>query len=154
MTQGLYSSDGLVMYGKENYDKYREEDFGEIEKISDNKKGHLRRNFKQNDGREGMKKINMAKAYVLGVLCGDGSLSRLSIPPHYMQFELSTTEKAFADYFAVKVRSAFNIEPKRYKIDRYINSPLVKGFYKYYIVRCNIQRICREVVQIMKKFGT
>ena len=52
MTQGLYSSDGLFMYGREDYNKYRKEDFGEIEKISDNKKGHLRRNFKQNDGRE------------------------------------------------------------------------------------------------------
>lgn len=98
--------------------------------------------------------LTPSMAYILGVLCGDGCLSKLTKFPHYMQIELCTTEKSFADYFANQFTESFGIEPKRYNYTRHIDSPLVRGFFSLYIARCNSQEICKKINQLSNSFKT
>lgn len=86
-------------------------------------------------------------AYVLGVLCGDGCLSKLKCSNH-RRFELQTTDREFANALSNKFFLAFGEKPRWNELDR---SGLTASKHKYnshyYRIICHKQKITKFLSQ-------
>lgn len=96
------------------------------------------------------------KAYILGVLCGDGSLFKYK-ERGYQRFcwGLSSIDKEFLEYFINQIELAFGIRYKLIEYDRNTKNLAGKDVVKhYYSVFCRKKEMYNELLSYSKTFRT
>jgi len=99
--------------------------------------------FQKNDPKGEYIKLNLEKAYVMGVLCGDGHIHK-----NLMSFGLKVCDEDFALFFKRMVENCYGIRTNMRKEDS-----KKTNWRPVYIVTCNSAEVVRDLLKYTK-YGT